>query len=753
VRLVDASWLLAIAVSLFVVSGCGPATEAPDASIDAAPPDTGSPDSGMDVDSGPLVCGTAGGDLPAGLEVLAAHDGAAAAELASQDWAVTFGSTSYRLADEVAWEQQRFEIDRPTRILGFRVQWAAVPDDPTAELEAGLYPDFGHNGFDMWRFDPLFSGTRCVEDLDADGWVTYALDEPVEIEQPGLVFVGHRREGPGAPSFWFDGSTDDPEGSCEDFDACRGAVNLPEVETGTFFHGATLQIPFDFMVELLVERTDGLPTQTVFAPLEDITLSNRTAFGDFDADGWDDLLTTGPTLYRNAGDGTFVDVTEASGISALDVGGAGVWGDYDNDGCLDVFVFAESYSRADALLHNECDGTFTDATSAAGLVDMQDYQRCGDPANVRSPSPAAAWVDLDADGWLDLYVANFICWSEEAFYTDSVFHARGDGTFEEWTASRGFSSLRTPSRGASPIDADRDGDVDILVNNYRLQRNFYFENAGTGRVVESALDRGLGGDLDIHGAYYYGHTIGVAWGDLDHDGDFDVVQANLAHPRFYDFSDKTQVLIQGSAGSFVDNAGDWSLPAGANGLRYQETHSVPALADFDGDGHLDLVITAVYDGRPTDFYWGNGDGTFRLDVLNAGITTENGWGVATSDWDHDGDLDLATETLFENQLPAAGHFLSVRVIGDVAANRAAIGAVVELQAGGVTHLRQVQGGTGQGGQDSMYLHFGLGDATSVGPIEVTFPGGTTVTFDGPFDADQRLWLRESGTVYRGWAPE
>jgi hypothetical protein len=705
------------------------------------------------VDAGPPACGTASGELPDGVETIAAHDGAAAGKLADQDWEITIGLGTYRLADRIAWEQTRFEIDRPTRIVGFRVQWADTPEDPEAELEAGLYPDFGHNGFDMWRFDPHWTGTRCVRDLDEDGWVTYALDEPVEMDQPGLVYVAHRREGPDQPGFWFDGSTDADDGSCDDFDACRGSVNLENVAPGAYYNGVTLQIPYDYMVELIVERTGEVPEETVFAPVDGVSLSNRAAFGDFDADGWDDLVTTGPTLYRNAGDGTFEDVTEASGIAALGANGAGVWGDYDNDGCLDLFVFAESYTAADTLLHNECDGTFTDATSAAGLVDMQDYEDCGDPANVRNPSPAAAWLDVDADGYLDLYVANFICWDTGGTYRDTVFHNLGDGTFEEWSETRGFSSMRTASRGAAPIDADRDGDVDLLVNNYRLQRNLYFENGGDGTVVEAAEDRVLAGNpVERDGNTWYGHTIGVAWGDLDHDGDFDVVQANLAHPRFYDFSDKTQVLLQQPDGTFADNGGDWSFPAGDNGLRYQETHSVPALADFDRDGNLDLVITAVYDGRPTDFYWGNGDGTFRLDVLNAGITTENGWGAATSDWDHDGDLDLATRTLFENRHPGGGHFLSVRVVGNVAANRAAIGAVVAVEAGDVTHLRQVQGGTGQGGQDSMYLHYGLGDAATVGPIEVTFPGGETVTFDGPFDADQRLWLYEDGTVHEGWTP-
>ncbi|MBI5478002.1 MAG: CRTAC1 family protein [Deltaproteobacteria bacterium] len=291
----------------------------------------------------------------------------------------------------------------------------------------------------------------------------------------------------------------------------------------------------------------------------------------------------------------------------------------------------------------------------------------------------------------------------------------------------------------------------MYVNNYRLQTNLFFENNGDGTFTEKAGPLGLAGTR--HGSYY-GHSIGVAWGDLNNDGRFDVVVGNLAHPRFYGISDKTEVLLHGLTDTYHDLSGDWSRPASAAGLRYQETHSVPALADFDQDGNLDLVITAVYDGRPTDFYWGNGDGTFRLDAYHAGITTTNGWGVAVADIDHDGDLDLFATTLFVNDLPAArkGHWLQVRAVGNVAANRAALGATVRVTAGGVTRLRHVEGGTGQGCQDSLYLHFGLGSATSVEAVNVVFPGGKLVSYAGPFTVDQRLWVFEDGSTHLGWAP-
>jgi hypothetical protein len=240
------------------------------------------------------------------------------------------------------------------------------------------------------------------------------------------------------------------------------------------------------------------------------------------------------------------------------------------------------------------------------------------------------------------------------------------------------------------------------------------------------------------------------------------VSGNLAHPRFFGFSDKTEILLQNPDGTFTDAQGDWLgeiAPAGPTpsgfvgkaGLRYSETHSVPALGDFDRDGDLDLILTAVYDGRPTDFYWNDGSAHFTLDSFHSGLTTENGWGVALSDWDQDGDLDVFAHEPFENQAVAAGHWFEVRALGGVTANWAAIGATVRVWAGGKTYLRHVQGGTGKGGQDSQYLHFGLGGASEVDAVEIVYPGGAVATF-GPFDVDRRVWLSEDGTVFEGAAP-
>lgn len=707
-----------------------------DAAVDATP------------DSMLQTCGSAGSTLPAGTD-LVWDDGMVDGNLRAGTGSITVDGTIYALNEVPIWEAVRFELEHPATILGFDVMWANVPDgaEPTLELQAGLYRDFGHNGFDFWAKEPLWEGTRCAGDVEAGAWTSYALPSPVSIDHPGLVYVAHHAPAPTSPVFAF-GKT--AAADCELFDNCRSAINIPDAPG--YFNGVSFSFQRNYLVRLRVKYTDQVAAKDkVFQPLA-ATEGQHISFADYDADGDDDALVQGKLLRNDKG--SFVDVSTSAGLSGVAATG-GVFGDYDNDGCLDLFLYAEAYDKPDSLMRSNCDGTFTDVTAAAGIGDVQSYETCGDAKNVHAPSAAAAWADLDADGYLDLYLADFICWEKETFYSDQVFHNEGNGTFSEWSGLHGFSSIRRASRGVAPADADGDGDIDLFINNYRLQPNQYYVNNGDGTVAEKASGVGLAGKATPQGiSAYYGHTIGAAWGDLDNDGDLDLVAANLAHPRFFHFSNKTQILLNDGKGNFSDHAGVWDTPFGNIGLRYQETHSVPVLADFDNDGNLDLVITAVYDGRPTDFYWGNGDGSFRLDSYHAGITTENGWGAAAADIDDDGDVDLFATGLFENKGNGVtlGHFVQARVIGNVAANRAGIGARVFVKAGSKTWLRQVQGGSGKGGQDSLTLHFGVGAVTNVDEVRVVFPGGKSVTFPGPIAVDQRLWLYEDGSMKTGMTP-
>lgn len=691
----------------------------------------------------PEGCGDATGELDPSWEVLSWDDGNPMYDVSTQSWSVD----GVLLSETRLNESVRFELGRPARVHGFSITYANVPDElpADAEITASLHPDFGNNGFDFWAPDPLIEVSRCGEHVVAGEPTVYVFPEPVDVAAESIVHAVHQRD-PATDlglAVAFDGSAAE---DCGSFDNCHSAMNAPDL--GTSYNGTSFGFQYDYAIQLHVEWLADEPTERIFEDVTgDVSVGSRQAWGDYDNDGWDDLLTNGSLYHNDAGALTRVEGA-ISGVSAS----GGVWGDYDNDGCLDLFVFSESTTAGDSLWQGDCAGGFTNRTDEAGITDVQDYNLCAsDDTQNHQPSAAAAWWDLDNDGDLDLYVPNFICWTDWDFYKDQILVNNGDGTFTDVTAEHGFLEGRYSGRGANPIDADGDGWVDMLVNDYTLHRNLFFHNLGTPEaedwVDEMGTDNGLAGDKVQS---YYGHSIGATWGDLDNDGDWDVVEANLAHPRFFDFSDKTRILLQ-DGGVWEDLQGEWETPlAPGAGVRFSETHSVPMLADFDQDGALDLVITAVYDGRPVDFYWGQGDGTFVDDRHHAGIDTTNAWGIAGTDLDHDGDQDVSLSgTLLANNA-ASGHWAQVRVLGGIDSNWAALGATVRLTAGDQTWLRYVAGGGGQGNQDSMYLHFGLGDATQIDRIEVDFPGGGTVVYTGPWDADQRLWLSEEGSVAAGW---
>jgi hypothetical protein len=696
-------------------------------------------------DTAPALCGTAAAPLPDGLTTLAwDNESDENIDIFDFNWSFNGYTDTYDSWKEVQHEAVRFDLQHPAKIHGFSVQWSNLSALQQEDLlSAGLYPDFGHNGFDFDADNPLWTGTRCASEVTEGEWVSFVLPEPIWIDQPGLVYVAHKKADKTQPVWMLDTDTS-ADGECGDFHACHSAWNFPELDKKSHYNGWSFAIPYDYRVRLHLEYTQSIPQEDKWFQATELVVSNRAAWGDFDNDGWDDILAPGPTLHRNLGDGTFENVSAAAGLTGITASSGGVWGDYNNDGCLDFFAFAESTSATESLMHNNCDGTFSDRTQAAGITDSQSYLSCSGQPEEPSPTPAAAWWDYNSDGHLDLYLSNFICWDSWKFYTDTVFRNNGDGSFTEVTGTQGFSSAKKSGRGAAPADANGDGHTDLFVNNYTLHPNLYFQSDGSEWVDERAKEAGVEGHSDFNGTTrYYGHTIGAAWGDLDNDGDLDMVQANLAHPRFYHFSDKSQVLLNDGTGNFTD----FSESAG---LRYQETHSVPLLADFDNDTILDLVISAVYPGRPMDFYWGLGTGGFRLDVYLAGLTTENGWGLAAADYDHDGDMDLIAGALFEN-LRGQGEWVAVRAVGDVASNRAAIGATVHVNVNGSTYTRHVQGGSGQGCQDSQTLHFGLGVSTAIDSIDVQFPGSESVHFEGPFASGQKIWLYESGVHSFGWA--
>ena len=430
------------------------------------------------------------------------------------------------------------------------------------------------------------------------------------------------------------------------------------------------------------------------------------AWGDYDNDGDQDLYTTATCgnpnkLLRNDGGGVFADAT--SGPLGHVATGAGVaWGDYDNDGDIDLFV--GNSGTSDKLFRNDGGGNFFDATSA--------------PLSNALWTTAIAWVDYDNDGKLDIYVV-------QSYGNNKLFHNDGGGNFSD-ASSWPVSDMGTGSCVAW-ADYDNDGDQDFYLSNYggtysnRLIRN---DGGGNFTLVTPACMSDAG------------NGTGVAWGDYDNDGDLDLYLAN--------FGTANKLFRNDGGGNFTDVT---AYPLGDAG---QSTGCT--WADYDNDGDLDLYM--VNWGGYNKLFENVGGGSFIdatpscLDMLYP----LNGKGVAWGDHDNDGDLDLylahdiggQPNKLMQNQIGSANHWLFVDLVGTIS-NRAAIGARVRVVAGGFSQIREISGGSGYLSQNSLTAEFGLGSLTPVDTVEVKWPSGQADTLTA-LSVDTLIKIYEGGSV-------
>jgi len=424
--------------------------------------------------------------------------------------------------------------------------------------------------------------------------------------------------------------------------------------------------------------------------------AGRIAWGDYNNDGWQDILLNGSRLFRNDQGRYFTEVTSIAFSNQIEANG-GLWGDFDNDGDLDIITKdPESLWVNDSGLFNRNRSMMDNAVSTEGI----------------------GIGDVNRDGHLDIYFANY---EKDYVYETDQFYLGGEYlSFKEAAAEYGLlpdDGVDQAGRGVSPADYDNDGDLDIFVSNYRLTRNFLWQNDGMGNFKDMALKSGVSG---IEKEDWWGHTIGSEWGDLDNDGDLDLVSCNLAHPRYIDSSDKTMLLYNSG---FPDY--NFTDRRSVSGIKFEETNSDPALGDLNNDGYLDLYITNVYSGRRSFLYMNNGDGTFRDVTYLSGTRHFNGWGVAYADFDNDGDLDMLVAggeiQLLRNDTFESGNWLQIQVVGKDHSD--AIGTRLELRKGDVTLIREIQGGKGTTNQHSLVQHFGLGDMDPPFDLTVRFPSG------------------------------
>ena len=476
---------------------------------------------------------------------------------------------------------------------------------------------------------------------------------------------------------------------------------------------------------------------------------------DLDADGWPDLyfpqgcaLPHSPTdtthldrLYRNRGDGTFVDVTAAAGIVQNRYGQGIAVGDYDGDGFADIAV--ANYGR-NTLLRNNGDGTFTDATQDAGLADPDEM------------SSSLALADLDSDGLADLYVANYVanlkvCPNPDGTYNscrpsnfdarqDRLYHNRGDGTLEDLTQASGIVVSDGKGLGVLVADLDDDGRPDVYVANDTTP-NFLFRNTsepGRPAFVEEGLITGTA--VSEQGRSQAG--MGIASGDFDGDGTTDLYVTN--------FQGETNALYLNAGGVFTDATRHTGVAEATFGLLGFGTQA----ADFNLDGRPDLFITNghIDDFRSQGEPWqmppllfaGRGDGRFAEVSRAAGDYFSGsylGRGVARLDYNLDGRPDLVVVHqdrpvgLLRNDSPA-GH-AAVFDLRGTTASRDAVGATLRVTAGGVTQRLDVTAGDGFFASNEKRQCVGLGQASRIDRLEIRWPGGAVERWTD-LPADVRL---------------
>jgi len=442
-------------------------------------------------------------------------------------------------------------------------------------------------------------------------------------------------------------------------------------------------------------------------------------------------------LYRND-KGTFTDVTTEACVGDTGYGLGCCVGDYNNDGFADLYV--TNYG-ANVLYRNNGDGTFIDVTHHAGVGGAQ--RASGQPPQFSS---GCAFVDYDADGYLDLYVVNYVqfdtnanpectrqgvrtyCTPEALSGTvDILYRNNGDGIFTDVTEKAGIATSLGKGLGVVCGDIENDGDVDIFVANDTTP-NFLYRNNGNGTFTEDALFAGIA--LSEEGRAYSG--MGANLGDFDNDGYLDIVITN--------FQDQVNSLYCNAQNgffndvSFATGIGEKSLPYLAWGVDFVDFNNDGWLDLFVANGHLDNNIADIDPigayAQPNQLFWNNKDDTFE--VTEVTLSPKVSRGAAFGDIDNDGDVDIVVAnlkgmpTVLRNEGGNAEHWLCVRLVGTHCA-RDAIGARVTVVAGELTQIREVKSGSGYLSQNDMRLHFGLGEVKRIDTVTVRWLCGQLQT--------------------------
>jgi enediyne biosynthesis protein E4 len=505
----------------------------------------------------------------------------------------------------------------------------------------------------------------------------------------------------------------------------KQSLTVPAADSN-YFQEIGLAVGLDFIHSIGEEHLNNIIESS----------GGGASFLDFDKDGYIDLYLSNGTwiegfngtekpeimtenhLYRNKGDGTFEDVTKKAGASdhAYSMGAA--IGDFNNDGYPDIYVC--NYG-ANILYKNNGNGTFTNITKRAMV------------AGGNECSIGAAWLDYDNDGFLDLYVGNYLAYDPnyKYFYApdgfpgpmaydaqpDYLYHNNGDGTFEDVTQKMGIIDTDGRAMGVGAADYDDDGFMDIYVaNDHTL--NYLWHNDGGKKFT----DRGTMSGTAFSQAGEATVSMSVDFADYNSDGLLDIFLSDDTYCSLYEnlgngiFSDKSYSAgIATAAGQFVG----WTS----------------TFIDYDNDGDMDLFKTNgalkhLY-GQEDQLFENTGDGKFKevSNSLSTYFAEEYvGRGACIGDYDNDGDIDIYIANLnsrgmfLRNNKGNQNNWLIINLIGTTS-NRDGIGSRVAISSGGKRQITQRKSMTGYLSQNDPRLHFGLAKNSAIEKIEIKWPSG------------------------------
>ena len=455
-------------------------------------------------------------------------------------------------------------------------------------------------------------------------------------------------------------------------------------------------------------------------------------------------------LYRNEGNWQFTDVTVEAGLTARAFQLGVCVGDFDNDGHSDLFL---NNFGPNLLYKNQGDGTFTNVTSASG-IDQTDRVGAG-----------ACFLDMDADGDLDLFVANYVGFTFDRHHishmngfpayvgpldypttSNQLYRNNGDGTFTDVSESSGIGRIKGSGMGVIAVDIDNDRDTDILVGN-DLRPDNLFLNDGHGNFKEVGAIKGIA--YDSFGSVL--GSMGLECVDWNHDGWLDLY--------ITPYQRQLAPLFQNQAGAFFE---DVSRRTGAASDMYAQVKWGVGFVDFDNDRYHDLFIACghLIDNvdqidRSTSYrqrnilLQGTGKGGFRnvSETSGDGLQVElSSRGAAFDDLDNDGDLDVvvlnsrAQPTLLRNETRPTNHWLQLGLRGR-GSNRDAIGARVTVKLGELTLMDEVHSGRSYQSDFGKRLQFGLGSTEQVDEIRVQWIGGGEDVVK-QVTGDRFIWIEE-----------